>query len=371
VLLAAARVLLTDADRFVPGWVEVSDGRISAAGAGDPPGRPAEELDGWVVPGFVDVHAHGGGGASFGGGADADVDRVLAAHRAHGTTTMVASLVTASLPDLTRQVAALAGRVRDRDLAGVHLEGPWLATEYHGAHDPALLADPDLDAVEELLRAGEGAVRLATIAPERSGAPAAIRTLTAQGCVVAIGHTAADHATTRAAIEAGARGATHLFNAMPGLHHRAPGPILALWADPRVTLELVFDGVHVTPELAAFVLATAPGRVALITDAMAAAGAADGDHVLGGLAVEVRDRVARLAGTDTIAGSTLTLDVAVRNAVDAGVPLVRAVRAATSVPADYLGLTDVGRLDTGRRADLVVLDESRRVSRVMFRGSWQ
>ena len=351
VLIVAHRVLLDDADAFAPGWLKVLDGRIVAAAPGDPPGRPDEELDGWVMPGFVDVHAHGGGGASFATDDPADVDTVLAAHRAAGTTTMVASLVTAGVPELTGQVAALAARVRAGDLAGVHLEGPWLAAARRGAHDATLLADPDLQVVEALLTAGAGTVRMVTIAPERAGALDAIRLLRERGCVAAIGHTAADLETTRAAIEAGATGATHLFNAMPPLHHRDPGPVLALWQDPRVTLELVFDGVHVHPGLAAFVMATAPGRVSLVTDAMAAAGAPDGDYLLGELAVDVRDRVARLTGSDTIAGSTLTLAQAVRNAVDAGVPLVQAVRAAPTVGADHLGLTDVGR--------------------VMYRGVWR
>ena len=188
--------------------------------------------------------------------------------------------------------------------------------------------------------------------------------------VVAIGHTDADFDISRAAIDAGARGATHLFNAMAPLRHRDPGPVLALWADPRVHLELIMDGVHVRPELVAFVMATEPHRVVLVTDAMAAAAGADGDYVLGELPVEVRDGVARIAGTDTIAGSTLTLDRAVRNCVAAGVPLAQAVRAATSVPADYLGLADVGRLATGKRADLAVLADDLTVMRVMQRGAW-
>jgi len=370
-VIVGQRVLLGDAEEFAPGWLQVSAGRIVAAGAGEPPSAPDEVVDGWLIPGYVDPHSHGGGGASFVTDDPADVDTVLAAHRAVGTTTMVASLVTGSIPDLKRQVRLLAEKVDAGDLAGIHLEGPWLAEKYKGAHPLQLLADPDPATVEDLLEAGGGAVSMVTIAPERPGALEAIAVMVAHGCVPAIGHTNADYETTKAAIDAGARGATHLFNAMPTLKHREPGPVLALWEDPRVIVELVFDGIHVRPELAAFVMQTVPDRVSLVTDAMAAAGAPDGDYLLGELAVEVRDRVARLAGSDTIAGSTLTLDRAVRNAVAAGVPLVQAVRSATSINADYMGLTDVGRLAPGSRADLVVLDDHQAVTRVMYRGSWQ
>lgn len=369
-LLAADAVLLPGAAEPEPGWVEIAGERITATGSGSP-NRPVDErLEGTLAPGYVDVHVHGGGGASFVTTDPADVETALAAHAAVGTTTMVASLVTGALPDLVDQVRLLRGFVEDGRLAGIHLEGPWLAPERKGAHPPELLADPDPDSVHRLLEAAGGAVRMATIAPERSGALAAVRLLADAGVVAAVGHTAADFDTAVAAIEAGATGATHLFNAMPPMLHRAPGPVLALWRDPRVVLEIVFDGVHVRPELAAFVFASAPGRVALVTDAMAAAGAPDGDYRLGELDVEVRDRVARLAGSDTIAGSTLTLDRAVRNAVAAGVPLARAVQAATEVPADYLGLADVGRLTPGAWADLVLLDAKLGVSRVMRHGRW-
>lgn len=370
-LICADRVLLADAAGFTRGWAEVVEDRIVASGPGEPPRTPDEVVGGWLVPGYVDPHSHGGGGASFVTEDLADVDTVLAAHRAVGTTTMIASLVTGSIPDLLRQITLLAAKVRAGDLAGIHLEGPWLAEKYKGAHPLELLVDPDPVVVEELLDAGQGTVKMVTIAPERPGAMESIRVMVEHGCVAAVGHTNADYETTLAAIDAGARGATHLFNAMPTLKHRAPGPVLALWEDPRVIVELVFDGVHVRPELAAFVMATAPDRVSLVTDAMAAAAAPDGDYILGELAVEVRDRVARLAGTDTIAGSTLTLDLAVRNAVAAGVPLAQAVRSATSVNADYMGLADVGRIAPGKLADLVVLDDAQGVTRVMFRGAWQ
>jgi N-acetylglucosamine-6-phosphate deacetylase len=369
-ILTADQLLLPDAEALVRGFIEIDGERIVAAGEGTPP-RPADEhLEGTVVPGYVDVHSHGGGGASF-VTEDPDVARqALAAHRRLGVTTMVASLVTGTVPDLKRQVACLAGLVEAGELAGIHLEGPWLALKYKGAHPPRLLADPQPADVAELLDAGRGTVKMVTIAPERAGAMDSIRLMTARGVVAAVGHTDANFDISREAIAAGATGATHLFNAMAPLRHREPGPVLALWEDPRVYLELIMDGVHVRPELVAFVASTEPDRVVFVTDAMAAAASQDGDYVLGELPVEVRGGIARIAGTDTIAGSTLTLDRAVRNAVAAGVPFVRAVRSATQIPADYLSLPDVGRVAPGKQADLVVLDSGLTAARVMHRGGW-
>lgn len=370
-LIAAERILLPTHPDFVAGWVEVTGEMITAAGTGAPPRRADEVLTGILVPGFVDVHCHGGGGAAFATDDPADVDTAILAHRAVGTTSMVASLITASVPVLRDQIAILTTRVRAGDLAGIHLEGPWLAHDFKGAHSPALLSDPVPDVVAGLLAGAGGAVKMATIAPELPGAMEAIPVMIANGCQPAIGHTAADYATTKSAIDAGATGATHIFNAMPPLEHRDPGPILAFLDDPRVTVELIFDGIHVTAELAAYVMRVIPDRVVLVTDAMAAAGAPDGDYMLGDLPVEVRDRVARLAGKSTIAGSTLTLDRAVRNAVALGIPLAQAVRSATSLPADYLNLNGIGRIAAGSRADLVLLDDEAVVTRVMYRGGWR
>ncbi|MGB3953851.1 MAG: amidohydrolase family protein, partial [Brooklawnia sp.] len=197
-----------------------------------------------------------------------------------------------------------------------------------------------------------------------------VRLLAERGVVAAIGHTDADLATTRAAVEAGATGATHLFNAMPALHHRNPGPILALAAAERVWLELIADGVHVHLDLVAEVMKRWPDRVVLVTDAMAAAGQPDGDYQLGELIVRVEQGVARLAGADTIAGSTLTLSAAVRNVIGVGVGWQQALRAATSLPARYLGL-EAGELLPGRSADLVVWDADWRPVRILRRGAWQ
>ena len=368
-LLASERMLLPERADLTPGWLRIEEDRIIETGSGPAPAG-AERVDGLLAPGWVDVHNHGGGGATFVTEDPGEARRAIAAHRAHGTTSVMASLVTASTADLRRQIAALAPLVDAGELAGIHLEGPWLAEEFKGAHDAALLADPDPKLVTELLDLAHGTIRMATIAPERRRAPETIELLSRRGVMVAVGHTAADFDRTCTAIERGARGATHLFNGMPELRHRAPGPALALWEDPRVTLELIFDGIHLRPELAAWVMTTAPGRVALITDAMAAAAAEDGEYHLGGLAVTVSGGVARLAGSTTIAGSTLTLDRAVRHAVDRGIAPVAAMRAASAVPARYQGLTDVGELVAGKRADVIELDDGLAVVRVFTRGRW-
>ncbi|MGB3257262.1 MAG: amidohydrolase family protein, partial [Ornithinimicrobium sp.] len=303
-LLTASEVVTPDGV-LRPGWVEVAGERILAVGSGCPPRSADTELPvGTVTAGFVDIHAHGGGGASFTTGKAEEAAEVVRFHRHHGTTTLMASLVSAEPQALLRQVTALADLVQEGLLAGIHLEGPWLAAGKRGAHDAHVLRDPDPGEIARLLRAGRGAVRMVTLAPERTGGLDAVRQLIAEGVTVAVGHTEADYGTTRAAIRAGARVATHLFNAMPPLHHREPGPVLALLEDPRVTLELVADGIHLHPALVARVLASAgTDRVALVTDAMSAAGMTDGRYALGTLDAVVSDGVARLP-SGAIAGST-------------------------------------------------------------------
>lgn len=344
------------------GWIEIEDGRVAASGDGV---RDGDDLGGrYVAPGFVDMHVHGGGGAAFTDDPQAAIDF----HGRRGTTTCLASLVTAPIPQLVEQVAALAPLVESGVLAGVHLEGPFLAAARCGAHDPNLLRAPDAASVAALLDAGRGTVRMVTIAPELPGAAEAIARIAQRGVVAAIGHTEATYDEARAGLAAGATVGTHLFNAMRPLHHREPGVIGAL-LDSDATCELVVDNVHVHPALAAWVMHVAPGRIALITDAIAAAGVGDGDYLLGGLDVTVVDGVARLTQGGSIAGSTLTQDVALRNAVAAGVSLPDAVAALTAVPARALGLP-AGTLEPGSRADLVVLSERLQVEAVMTGGSW-
>ncbi|WP_432487224.1 N-acetylglucosamine-6-phosphate deacetylase [Kineococcus sp. SYSU DK018] len=374
----AGTVLLRDGDvrtgrRALPGgWVLLRGARVLAAGAGEPPvAQGAEVVDAaghLVVPGFVDLHCHGGGGASFGGTGEAAVAAartVAAAHRAHGTTTLLASLVTRPVAELAGSLTALAGLVAEGVLAGAHLEGPWLDPDHRGAHEAALLRAPGAADVDRLL--GTGLVRVVTLAPELPGGLDAVRRVTGHGAVAAIGHTGADEATTRAAVDAGARLATHLFNAMPPVHHRRPGPVLALLADERVVVELVADGVHLHPLTLAHAARTAgPARTALVTDAMAAAGAGDGTYRIGGLEAVVERGVARLAAGGAIAGSTLTLDRALRFAVTAaGVPLDDALAAVTTVPAALLGRADRGHLEPGATGGAVVLDAQLRPVRVV------
>ncbi|MFI0482325.1 N-acetylglucosamine-6-phosphate deacetylase [Actinomadura sp. 9N215] len=403
-VLTDARIVLPDGVHR--GDLHIADGKIVEAGAA--PGGDVIDLGGrHVVPGFVDMHVHGGAGASYQLGHPDDVRRGAEYHLAHGTTTTMASLVTGAPDELAGAVARLADLAADGVITGVHLEGPYLARDRCGAHNPALLRAPDLAEFRRLVRLGRGHVRMITLAPELPGALDLVREAVDTGVIAAVGHTDAPGATARAAFDAGARVATHLFNAMRPLHHREGGPVAAAVNDPRVTVELINDGVHVEPAVARLAFAAAgpsssphpplsngrapldapsssphpppsngraplgaPGRLALITDAMAAAGMGDGDYSLGGMDVEVRDGRAVLAGGTSIAGSTITMADAFRRAVmDVGVPVHVAAEAASLTPARALGIASrVGSLEPGKDADLVVLDDDLRIAWVMKRG---
>ncbi|GGK82340.1 N-acetylglucosamine-6-phosphate deacetylase [Mangrovihabitans endophyticus] len=350
----------------IEGHVDVDGPTIAAVTAG-----PADSAD-FVLPGFVDLHCHGGGGHRFTTG---DPDQARAAadfHLRHGTTTVLASLVSspyALMRDATRAYVPL---VSEGVLAGVHYEGPYLSHTRCGAQNPEFLRDPAPDELTELIDLSAGTLRMVTLAPELPGALAAVEQLTRSGVLAALGHTDATYEQTLAGVAAGATVGTHLFNGMRPPHHREPGPVIALLDSAPVLCELIADGIHLHPGMLRFAArAAGPDRSALVTDAMDAAGMPDGRYDLGGQGVEVTDRVARLTRDGSIAGSTLTMDAALRNAVGAGIPLEDAAAMAATTPARALGLRgQVGAIEAGLRADLVVLGPDLSVKRVMRRGAW-
>jgi N-acetylglucosamine-6-phosphate deacetylase len=372
--LISAGTMVLDGQIGRPGWLATSSGQILGCGAGPPPASADRDFpDCTVVPGFIDMHVHGGGGASY-----TETHGIAAAagfHLRHGTTTTLASLVTTSPAELIAGVRALAAATRQGTIAGIHLEGPWLSRTRCGAHDPAQMRHPEPAEIDAVLTAGGGAIRMVTLAPELPGVDAAIRRFLDAGVIVAVGHTDASYEQTQQAIAAGATVGTHLFNAMPPLHHREPGPALALLQDPGVTVELIADGVHVHPEVVrAVVQAAGPHRVAVVTDAIAAAGCADGPFRLGAVPIDVVSGVARVRGTSTIGGSTATMDQLFRNLAglgsDADAALVTAVQTTSATPARALGLEGAGALRVGSDANLVVLNRDLRVTAVMAHGDW-
>jgi N-acetylglucosamine-6-phosphate deacetylase len=376
--LIAADTVVAGGAVHRPGWIAIDDGVVAAVGAGGPPADTSPAVtdlgDALVVPGFVDMHVHGGGGAAFTTGDSDDARAVITAHRAHGTTLMVASLVSAHQPDLVRQVAGLAPLVQAGELAGIHLEGPWLAPGRIGAHDPSTVRPPTASEVRELLVAGRGAIRMATIAPELPGALDAIAQLRDAGVVVAVGHTEATYDQTRRAIAAGATVATHLFNAMRPIMHREPGPVVALTEAPGVTVELIADGVHLHAAMHEQVRRwVGPSRIALVTDAMAAAGMPDGTYALGSLDVTVAGGCAHVTGTSTIAGGTATTDALFRVALggpagrDDDAALLAAVEQTSAAPLRALELAPRD-LAPGSPADLVVLAPDLTVAHVLTSG---
>jgi N-acetylglucosamine-6-phosphate deacetylase len=367
-------VVAVEGDRIA--WVGAAS---DWPGADLPPPAPGR----LVLPGLVDVHCHGAAGHGF---PEADPDGLRAAcdhHLRRGTTALLGSLVSAPLDVLERRVRALAPLVDEGRLAGVHLEGPFLAAARCGAQDPRALVPGDPVALRRLLDAGRGRVRSVTLAPETAHLRDLLALLADAEVVPSYGHTDASAADTTAAIAAAPErlSATHLFNGMPPLHHRAPGPVaacLAAAARGRMVVELIADGVHLADETVGAVFdLVGPGQIALVTDAMAAAGMADGRYPLGPLLVDVVDGVARLAeldgpGPGAIAGGTSRLVDVVRRVVRrAGVALPDAVTAATATPARLLGLDrELGAVEPGLRADLLLTDGDLVPEAVLRAGAW-
>lgn len=352
------------------GWVRLDGDQIQSVGEGDVVrnGKVISLNGAWLLPGFVDVHMHGGGGHDV---SRSQGDMLAAAdfHLLHGTTRALVSLVTASVDDLCRQLGWVAD-LRSDQIVGAHLEGPFLSVTRCGAQNPDHMIAPDLPTLRRLIAAARGRLATITIAPELPNALDLIQAAAGEGVVVAIGHSDADYRQAMAGYDAGATLTTHLFNGMPPMHHRSPG-VAGAALGSGAYCEVINDGIHVHASLVSLVAAE-KGRLVLITDAIEAAGADDGDYVVGGLAVRVQGGQARLASTGALAGSTLTMDRAVRRAVrDCGLSIAEAAAAAATNPARMLGLSGVcGSIRTGLAADFVAMDSELNVLNVMKAGRW-
>ena len=377
-VLAGARIVTSDGV-LEQGWVEVVDERILRVEPGLPPADRTDVVElagGWLVPGFIDIHCHGGGGHDFTKSAEAMAAGVEF-HLSHGTTRSVVSLMTAPIDALCEQLSWVKPLIQRGDkgrgrILGAHLEGPFLSHLRCGAQNPHHVAEADRQLLAKLLEAGQGAVRHVTIAPELPGALELVRDLLEADVIAAVGHTDAEYAQAAAAFEAGASHLTHAFNAMRAMNHRAPGPVPAAF-DAGATIELINDGVHVHDAVSRLLARSAGSTMVFITDAISATGVGDGSYELGDQAVVVRDGEARLPGTGHLAGSTLTMDEAFRRAVvELGLSPQAAVEAASTTPARVLGISDAcGAIKPGLDADFVLLDEELRLRKVMLAGQWR
>ena len=333
----------------------------------------AERVGGLIVPGFIDMHIHGGDGADFmDGNAEAN-ETILRFHARHGTTALAATTLSASVRDLHAAVTAIAATAHDEtdgaEICGIHLEGPYINMKNAGAQDPGSIRPADAHELTALLALAPRLRWILTLAPEIPGARTIIEQFKNR-VVFSIGHTSADHADAVAALEWGATHFTHLFNAMTGMHHREPGVVGAALASADATAELIADGIHVHPAVLRVAASLLGHRAVLVTDAMRACGLADGRYKLYDYDVTVAEGSARLAN-GTLAGSVLTMSQAVQNMVElAGLPIDKVIPLATEVPARILGVADrKGKLEKGYDADLVVLTPKFEIERVFARGA--
>jgi N-acetylglucosamine-6-phosphate deacetylase len=383
----ATRILTPD-EEISDGIIVVEGGRITALGHRDQVRPPVGAADYvatglTVVPGFVDVHIHGAGGHDVMEANSHALDRITATAARHGTTSMLATTVSAPIDTTCRSLEGISAYVRNQqksaengapdrvaaEILGVHLEGPFINKARRGVHPQDSIAKPSVQILEQLLNASDGLVRILTVAPEIPGAMGIIKVAAEAKIVVALGHTDANYDQARAAIQAGARHVVHTYNAMRPFSHRDPGIIGAVLTDPEVTAEVIADRVHVA-DAAIQVLIGCKGldTVLAVTDGIAATGMRDGQYRLGNFEVTVKNGVARNS-EGNLAGSTLTLDRAIRNLVAIGVPFVDAVRMATILPARRLGIAGKkGIIAIGADADLVALTPDVRVAAVMTRG---
>lgn len=323
---------------------------------------PDYRASGTVIPGFVDIHSHGGGGYYF---SDLNIENVKKArelHRSHGTTSLVASLVTEPIGILEEQIRRISPLIDAGLFAGIHLEGPYLSEARCGAHKPSLLRDPHVEELGALIDCAGDNILMFTLAPERAGGITAIEYLVSRNIRVALGHSQATDFETKSALNAGASLVTHFSNGMPKPHDGA-GTIASVALDSSsLPLEIILDGIHVSNETLKLVKESGDKRIILVTDAMSAAGAGDGRVTIGDLEVTVTDGIARLDSNGALAGSTLTMDIAFKNYIRSGASIIEAVHASSTLPAEVLGLNNVGSIAIGKRADLLELNSDLGVS---------
>jgi N-acetylglucosamine-6-phosphate deacetylase len=338
-------------------WIESSGGVITSVNPGIH-GNPDTTTNGVLIPGFVDIHCHGGGGHYFSAISPDSITAAINAHKKTGTTSLVASLVSESIEDLKAQIQRLIPFYNRGEIVGIHLEGPYLSHARCGAHEPSLLIDPTVEQLKELVVIGQGSIKMITIAPELTGAQEAIEYLASVGVFAAIGHTEGNFQDAAAATDNGASIVTHFLNAM-NKENTAGSIANFVMGDPRLTVELIVDGHHLSFEKVKELFASLGPRIIMVSDAMAAAGKGDGSYTIGALPVEVKDGVARLTSNQKLAGSTLTISQAFSNLIKhCGLSLEQAVHATATQPAKAFGLRDRGSIAVGMRADLLSYDSA-------------
>ena len=381
IVIENAHIVTEEGEPF-SGWLYMKDGIIAALGGADKPLPPeaasALKVDGeggWALPGFIDLHVHGGAGCDFMDADEASLREITRFHARHGTTGMLATTLTASKERLDAAMEAasrfMASPMPYAQLLGVHLEGPFVSFKWKGAQNPDHILPPRLDWLEDWTDRWPGLIKIQTLAPETEGALEYIGRLAECGIVPACGHTDAALADIRAAADRGLRHAVHMFNAMRPYHHREPGTVGAVLTDDRIMAEIIADGHHVHPAgVEMLIRAKGTRGVILITDAMAAAGMPDGEYDLGGLAVVMEAGVARLRDSGNLAGSTLTMIDAFRFVVRrVGVSVAEASRMASLNPARQIGADALtGSLAPGKRADVLLLDAGLDLKRVWIGG---
>lgn len=351
---------------FVDGGIDFN-AKITAVGEAVTGGADANGC--YLIPGLIDIHTHAAVGEDASDGEAAGMPKMARYYAARGVTSWCPTTMTLKEPELTKAMHVIRDFVRPADgakVAGVNLEGPFVSYEKRGAQNADNIHAPDAALFHRLNEASGGIVRLITVAPEESGAMEAIRAIS-RVCTVSLGHTTADYDTAMAAYDAGASHATHLFNAMPALGHRAPG-VIAAASDAGATVELISDGLHIHPAVVRLTHRLFGDKLVLISDSLRCAGMPDGDYTLGGQPITMKDGKATLKGSDTLAGSSIHLLDGLRRAVAFGVPLEAAVTAATRTPAQVIGRDDIGVLERGKCADFILLNQNLDIRAVFIDG---